>query len=278
VLRPLSWYDLIEKGLATSGLHMQNVPPPDGVIKRYLRAEDANLAPGAAARPPPPAPIAPPAWLRASVARLSAAEDVVRPSDPAIEQGHAVRAGEAGTERARALQRGLLVHRMLQSLPEVAADRRAEAAAHYLDRNAEGWEEEARTALARQVLALLDEPRFAAVFGPGSRAEVSIAGRLDRPSRPPALVSGQIDRLVVTADDVLIVDYKTNHAPPNGVASAPRAYVRQLALYRAVLARLYPGKRVRAALLWTETPELAEIPAPALDAELASALQGASAA
>src|SRR3954454_14578254 len=43
-LRELSWYDLIEKGLATSGLHMQNVPPPDGVMKRYLRAEDAMPA------------------------------------------------------------------------------------------------------------------------------------------------------------------------------------------------------------------------------------------
>jgi ATP-dependent helicase/nuclease subunit A len=277
-LRPLSWYDLIEKGLATSGLHMQNVPPPDGVIKRYLRAEDATLAPGAAARSTPPAPVALPAWLRRPMPRLSAAEDVLRPSDPATEQGRAMRAGESGTERARALQRGLLVHRMLQSLPEVAADRRAEAAAHYLARNAEGWKGEARTALARQVLALLEEPRFAAVFGPGSRAEVSIVGRLERPGRPPALVSGQIDRLVVTADDVLIVDYKTNHAPPSGLAAAPRAYVRQLALYRAVLARLYPGKGVRAALLWTETPEMAEIPAPALDAELASALHGAGAA
>ena len=277
-LRPLSWYDLIEKGLATSGLHMQNVPPPDGVIRRYSRAEDANPTPGVAARSTPPVPTTLPAWLRKPVPRLLSGEDLLRPSDPAIEQGRAVRGGESGAERARALQRGLLVHRMLQSLPDLATDRRAEAAAHYLARNVEDWDEEARTALARQVLELLEEPRFGAVFGSGSRAEVSIAGRLKRPGRPPALVSGQIDRLMVSADDILIVDYKTNHAPPSGAAAAPRAYVRQLALYRAVLAKLYPGKRVRAALLWTETPELAEIPAPALDAELASALQGAGAA
>ena len=87
------------------------------------------------------------------------------------------------------------------------------------------------------------------MFAPGSRAEVSIVGRLDRPGRPPALVSGQIDRLVVTPGEVLIVDYKTNHAPPRRRGRGAAGYVRQLALYRAVLAKLYPQLPVRAALL-----------------------------
>ena len=120
---------------------------------------------------------------------------------------------------------------------------------------------------------MIGDSRFAAVFAEGSRAEVSIIGRLERPGRPPALVSGQIDRLVVTPSEVLIVDFKTNHAPPSLSAEAPRGYVRQLALYRAVLGKLYPLLPVRAALLWTETPELMEISAPALDAELASVLR-----
>ena len=173
-------------------------------------------------------------------------------------------------ERARALQRGTLVHRLLQSLPDVAAERRRDAALKYLARNADGWTDDEREALARGVLALIGHPRFAPVFALHSRAEVSIVGRLDRPGRSPALVSGQIDRLVVTADEVLIVDYKTNHAPPGAGAQAPAAYVRQLALYRAVLQKLYPQLPVRAALLWTETAEFMEISSPALDAELAA--------
>ncbi|HEU0081429.1 MAG TPA: PD-(D/E)XK nuclease family protein, partial [Bradyrhizobium sp.] len=273
-LRPLSWYDLIEKGLATSGLQMQNVPPPDGVVKRYLRAEDASPEPGITAAPAAHfAPLELPAWLRAPAPRGAVPEDVLRPSDPALEDGRAIRPGESGPQRARALQRGLLVHRLLQSLPDLPAGRRQDVAALYLARNAEDWNEDDRAALAGRVLALLDDARFAAVFAAGSRAEVSIAGRLARPGRPPALVSGQIDRLVV-ADEVLIIDYKTNHAPPRSVAGAPPAYLRQLALYRAVLAKLYPQKPLRAALLWTETPELMEIPPPALDAQLASALDG----
>ena len=90
------------------------------------------------------------------------------------------------------------------------------------------------------------------------------------------LVSGQIDRLVVTENEVLIVDFKTNQAPPGSAAEAPAAYVRQLALYRALLKKLYPQRAIRTALLWTETPELMEISAPALDAELASIANGTS--
>jgi ATP-dependent helicase/nuclease subunit A len=176
--------------------------------------------------------------------------------------------------RARALLRGSLVHRLLQSLPGVSPERRREAALRYLGRHAGGWTDAEREALAAEVLVLIAEPRFAALFAPGSRAEVSIVGRLERPGRAPALVSGQIDRLVVTPTEILIVDYKTNHAPPRSVAQAPPAYVRQLALYRAVLAKLYPNRPVRAALLWTETPEMMEISAPALDARLATLIRG----
>jgi ATP-dependent helicase/nuclease subunit A len=272
VLRPLSWYDLIEKGLGNSGLHMQNVPPPDGVVKRFSRLEDASPPAVAASAQASCSAIPLPAWLRTPVPREPLAEHFLRPSDPA-EEGHAFRSGEAVQLRARALQRGKLVHRLLQSLPDVPVEGRREAALRYLARNAGEWAKDERETLATRVLALIGDSRFAAVFAPGSRAEVSIVGRVDRPGRTPALVSGQIDRLVVTPAEVLIVDYKTNHAPPATVAEAPMAYIRQLALYRAVLARLCPSLPIRAALLWTETPEMMEIPAPALDAQLATIIQ-----
>jgi ATP-dependent helicase/nuclease subunit A len=272
VLRPLSWYDLIEKGLGSSGLHMQNVPPPDGVVKRFSRAEDASPPAAAAASQASAAVIPLPAWLRTAGPREAFADNFVRPSDPG-EDGHALRTGESTQFRARALLRGKLVHRLLQSLPNVPSDGRREVALRYLARNAGGWAEAERETLAAQVLSLIDDIRFAAVFAPGSRAEVSVAGRLDRPGRAPVLVSGQIDRLALTPTEVLIVDYKTNHAPPATVAEAPLTYIRQLALYRAVLAGLYPRLPIRAALLWTETPEMMEIPAPALDAQLATIIQ-----
>jgi ATP-dependent helicase/nuclease subunit A len=272
-VRKFSWYDLIVKGLGNSGLHLQDIETSDGVVKRYSRPDDVAIAAGAATAPAPAIPAGLPPWLRTPAPAETPADNRLRPSDPAGSDGHGIRTGESVLERARALQRGTLVHRLLQSLPDVPSGRRRDAALKYLVRNANGWTDAEREALAEGVLALIEDPRFAPVFAQGSRAEVSIAGRLDRPGRPSALVSGQIDRLVVTPGEVLIVDYKTNHAPPGAEAEAPSGYVRQLALYRAVLQKLYPQLPVRAALLWTETPELMEISSPALDAQLAAYIQ-----
>ena len=268
-VRKFSWYDLIVKGLDRSGLHLQEIETPEGMVKRYSRVEDMTAAPDAAVTAPIALPAtALPAWLRAPAPPEAPADHLLRPSDPAGGEDHRMRTGESAALRARALLRGTLVHRLLQSLPDIAAERRRDAALGYLARNAGQWTTDDREALAAEVLAVIEDPRFAAVFAAGSRAEVAIVGRLDRPGRPPALVSGQIDRLAVTAAEVLIVDYKTNHAPPRLPAEAPPAYVRQLALYRAVLQKLYPLRPVRAALLWTETADLMEISAPALDAAL----------
>lgn len=268
-VRPESWYDLIRKGLENSELQRQEIQTAAGVVKRYTRVEEAAPPAGAASPPAPTAPVVLPSWLLTPAQPERSAESLLRPSAPADSEGHQVRTAESLMQRARALQRGTLVHRLLQSLPDIAALRRRDAALAYLARNAGGWTAEEQQALADGTLALIADARFAPVFALGSRAEVSIVGRLERPGSRPALVSGQIDRLVVTENEVLIVDFKTNHAPPSDPAEAPRGYVRQLALYRAVLAKLYPQRPIRAALLWTETPEFMEISAPALEAELA---------
>jgi ATP-dependent helicase/nuclease subunit A len=268
-VRKNSWYDLIGKGLENSGLQVEEIKNAGGPVKRYARPDDA--APSEAAASPAKAvtPTPLPSWLRTPAGPESAADSRLRPSDPAGDESPIIRSGESIALRARALQRGVLVHRLLQSLPDLAADRRRDLALNYLARNADGWTEAERESLTEKVLALIADSRFAAVFAPGSRAEVPIVGRLDRPGGPPAVVSGQIDRLVMTPSEVLIVDYKTNHTPPATAAEAPQGYVRQLGLYRAVLAKLYPQRPIRAALLWTETADLMEISTPALDAGLA---------
>jgi ATP-dependent helicase/nuclease subunit A len=268
-VRKNSWYDLIGKGLENSGLRVEEIKTANGTVKRYSRPEDTGPSEATAAPARAVAPTPLPSWLLTKAGPESAADSRLRPSDPVSDESPVIRTGESITLRARALQRGVLVHRLLQSLPDVATDRRRDLALQYLARNAEGWTDAERESLAEKVLALLADTRFASVFAPGSRAEVPIVGRLERPGRPPAVVSGQIDRLVVTPAEILIVDYKTNHAPPASAAEAPPGYVRQLALYRAVLAKLYPQRPIGAALLWTETPDLVEISTPSLDAGLA---------
>jgi ATP-dependent helicase/nuclease subunit A len=272
-VRDFSWYDLISKGLDVSGLHAQTIETAGATVKRYQRPGDDAPATGQPATTEA-TPIDRPGWLDEAIAITGSTDNLLRPSDSAEGDSRRFRSGDSAQTRAQALRRGTLVHRLLQSLPEIAAERRREAARNFLRRNAGDWTDSERETLAAKVLGLIGDPRFAAVFREGSRAEVAIVGRLERPDGSEVLVSGQIDRLVVTDDKVLIVDFKTNQNPPDSAAEAPAAYIRQLALYRALLARLYPERAIRTALLWTEVTELMEILPPALDAELASLSNG----
>ena len=100
-----------------------------------------------------------------------------------------------------------------------------------------------------------------------SRAEVSVMGELMLGGRKRT-VSGMVDRLAVTEDAVAILDYKTNRPAPASRAEVPPAHVLQLALYAAMLKPLWPGRRISAALLYTEAPRLIALP----ESELAAAL------
>jgi ATP-dependent helicase/nuclease subunit A len=189
----------------------------------------------------------------------------VRPSDAPDEED--ISPARRGVDRKSARLRGRLAHRLLQSLPDIPTARRRKAADNYLARNGREMSEDERAQLAERIVALLNDERIRGVFSADSRAEVPIVGTLDG-GREILRVSGQIDRLAVTPDAVLIVDFKTNTDPPRRFAEVPDAYKRQLALYRAVLQKIYPSRPVRAALIWTEVPDLMELSAEILDEAL----------
>jgi ATP-dependent helicase/nuclease subunit A len=152
-------------------------------------------------------------------------------------------------------QRGILIHRLLQTLPDLEPDRRAAACRRFLARPAHRLTAGRQEDMARETLAVLDDPAFAHLFGPDSRAEVPVVGVVGR-----ATVSGQVDRIAVTADTVWVVDYKTNRPPPRALDAVPDVYLQQMAAYREALGAIYPGRAVRCLLLWTDGPYLMEIP------------------
>jgi ATP-dependent helicase/nuclease subunit A len=261
------WYDLIVEGLRGRD-GFETVGEGDAQIWRYRKVADTAAA--APAEPPTEAAATPawPAWLRRNAPAEAERALAITPSE-GDETTPSERAAPSGEARAVAIARGLVIHRIMQSLPDIAPVRRAEAARRYVARAGAAFAPADREAFVATTLRLLDEPRFAALFAPGSRAEVPIVGRISRPGKVPLLVSGQIDRLAVTAAEVLIGDYKTNRPAPRTLAEVPPGYVRQLALYRAVLRRLYPDRPVRAVLIWTDVPDLMELSADVLDAEIA---------
>jgi ATP-dependent helicase/nuclease subunit A len=158
----------------------------------------------------------------------------------------------------------MLTHRLLQSLPDIPVARREKTAEEFLSRRGNKLPADQRAALLREVLLVLEHKDFAALFSPGSRAEVPIVGTLAGRS-----VVGQVDRLAVTQNAILIADFKTNRNAPRRIEEVPDSYVKQLAAYRAVLQKLYPDRPVRAALIWTEVPDLMELSADLLDRALA---------
>ena len=214
-----------------------------------------------------------PSWLR----EPAPVEEAPRaaPLSPSAafddEISRVARPAASTADRQKALQRGRIAHRLLQALPDIRLERRSAAAERYLAGAADGFAPAEQTAIARQVLAVLADERFAEVFAPGSRPEVPIVGRMARAGAAPIAVSGQVDRLIVTEDAVLIADYKTDSVVPRDLEEV-QPYVRQLALYRAMLAHIFPKKIIRAALIFTQGPALIEVPAAAMDAELSKVL------
>ncbi len=214
-----------------------------------------------------------PSWLRQSVAAEAPAAPPLSPSSAFDEEiGRGALASGSAADRQRALLRGRIVHRLMQSLPDIPTPRRNDALERYLGHAAREFSRAEHTEIARQVFAILDDDNFAPIFAAGSRAEVPIVGRIARPDGGTEGVSGQVDRLSLTDDAVLIADYKTDGAVPHRLDDVPAPYIAQLALYRAVLTRLYPQKTIRAALLFTIGPSFVELPAAALDAELCQVL------
>ena len=118
--------------------------------------------------------------------------------------------------------------------------------------------------VAARGLAILSDPALAGLFGADSRAEVPFSLKV-RQGGSEARLEGRIDRLVV-GESVLVVDYKSDAGVPGGPEAVSVGYVRQLALYRLAAQRLFAGKRVEAAILWTENSRLMTIPAGLLDA------------
>ncbi len=256
------WYQLIENALKPETIE-EPADDDDGAVLRWRKAALDAIEQQTEIAGAPAAERDFPDWLQRNA---PAEPEAAHPISPSRSAGMP-RESAAGPIDPHALARGTLMHRLLQALPDVAPDRRAAAARRYLAQAAD-FDAAERAAMESAALRIVDDPRFAALFAPGTRAEVPIVGRIARAGKPAMPISGQVDRLAVTADAVLIADYKSGRAPRR-IEDVARDHVAQLALYRAVLATLYPGKPIRAALVWTDVPELMEVSQPALDAELA---------
>jgi ATP-dependent helicase/nuclease subunit A len=268
-----SWYGLISAGLAglagAEQVEMRLAPEVAGPGWR-LATQPAAEQVAAGERPERPAhgPGPVPDWLQ----EIPQEQGVARPLSPS----HLDDASEPAAsplEDSDRYRRGRLIHRLLQSLPERPAAERAAAMARFLAQPGLALDPALQAEIAAEVEGVLAAPAIAHVFGPGSRAEVPLAGMVGG-----RLIAGQVDRLAVDAHEVLVIDYKTNRVPPAALAQVPVIYLRQMAAYSTLLEQIYPDRRVRCALLWTQGPRLMALDDAALAGHRPPGLLGATTA
>ena len=221
-------------------------------------------APTAPTIPLPPWAGAAPDWRASPPPAEPARPEPLAPSRPeGVELGPVPAAASPLADRdatVNRFRRGLVLHSLLQHLPALPRAHRPAAARAWLDRPGHGLPPTETAALADEVLAILDHPQLAPLFGPTSRAEVPLTGMIGN-----AVVGGLVDRLAVLDDRVLLIDYKTNRRPPASEAETPVLYLRQFAAYRAVLRQIFPDRPVQCALVWTQAARVSILPDALLD-------------
>jgi ATP-dependent helicase/nuclease subunit A len=248
-----SWY-------AASALALDALAVPAGEGEdRVFRGVTPQLpvVAGKAAASPDEAPEILPSWVRAP-APVEATPP--RPLAPSSLGDDAVSDPPPNPAMRAAAERGRLLHALFERLPAMRGDRRA-AAARWLEASGGIADAGARDAIVAAALAVIEDPRFADLFGPDALAEAPVAAVVDG-----LVVSGTVDRLVVTPDLLRIVDFKTGRRVPAGVADIPAYHLRQMSAYAAALAVVFPGRAIEAALLYTAGPTLHALPTELLAA------------
>lgn len=253
------WYDIVRRGFERlHGKTTANLPfflPDDDnasrqalVYRSYQTAQpdgQSETAPGEPERIPLPD------WIWAKPEKEPSPSRPLSPSRSETQTPPS--AGPLDfVDDARRFERGRLTHRLLQFLPGCPHDQRVEKGREFIKMQSSLVNDKIGDEILQETLKIIDHHEYAPIFGPGSQAEVPVTGLLK--NNTP--VVGQIDRLVVGEEKIMIIDYKTNRPPPQNAEEIPPAYVEQMRKYKALLTHIYPDREVKCALIWTLGPVL----------------------
>ncbi len=241
---PQSWRGMIEA--AFSGKWREYPAPWGGDAKVWrFGAEFERLKAPQDVRTASTAPLAP-TWLLSPAPVEIAAVPPIRPSRPLEGADDSPSETANAPQRTEALRRGRAFHRLLERLPDIAKEDRERAAKTEL--RAQNFSEIQCNEMIEAVLSIIGDPRLANLFGPNSIAEARVAARLQTTNSDTIELSGVIDRLAVSENAIWIAEYKSGERDS--------AHIRQIALYRAVLAELYPARPIHCALIYVASRQI----------------------
>ena len=262
-----SWYDLVKAAMepVATKLPAAEIADIDWAGEGLLIDETERFqpAPLASSQPKPAenwqGPL--PDWARQSPQEEKPLGPPLRPSRP--NQPEPPVFSPAQADGRRRFRRGALIHRLLQLLPGLPPDTWTAVLNRHACPEASGLDPEDFEQIIRQIRKILETPEWAHLFGAGSLAEVPLVGVVA--GRP---MSGRIDRVHISPERVTILEFKSGWPGPDSIAAIPPAFLAQLALYRAGLMQIWPGRLVDAAFLWTDTARLMAVPGDILDQHL----------
>ena len=247
--RPVNcWHVAVERAMESVGA----TPADHGRWGTGLLFGSALGATGKAkpARRLPPA-VAVPEWARTQAPPEARPPRPLAPSAIAADDEAAPPPSEAMRAAAR---RGILIHQLLERLPPVDPAARAAVADSWLERSAGVGDAATRREIVEQVCGILADDRFSQLFGPGSLGEAPLAATLP----DGRVIAGTVDRLLVEEQRISVIDFKTGRVPESA-AAIPNSHRAQMQAYSKALRVIFPGREVRAVLLYTAGPTLIEV-------------------
>ena len=236
---------------------MLDTNQPEQMVYRYScpdleEKKDKTLKPHKKEIPQEEKPVLP-AWLFQDMPEEPAPPHSLTPSRPSERLDSALSPLKSAENNR--FKRGNITHKLLQILPDIPEKEWEDTAQKFLAQKAHDLSSTLQKNILKETLDVLHHPDFAPIFGKNSMAEVPITGLLHEKT----LVSGQIDRLLITTEEILIIDYKTNRPAPRDAKDIPLIYIHQMQCYAEILQEIYPNRRIKTALLWTENLSLMEL-------------------
>jgi len=166
--------------------------------------------------------------------------------------------GEGGLTEDEAKRRGTQIHKLLEVFPVSDPAQWDDLASVVLGHDDLWAAPEAKAALIAEARGVLAADALSWLFHGDALLEVEVSAAL--PELGGRRINGAIDRLIVTPERIVAVDFKTNAVVPHDPHTCPEGILRQMGAYSAALALIYPGRQIETAVVWTRAAQLMLLP------------------
>ncbi|MEC8094943.1 MAG: 3'-5' exonuclease, partial [Pseudomonadota bacterium] len=256
-----TWYAYLHASLGTDDNKSQDA---DGRTIWSL-GDEARAGPqrNAPSEPPTQSPDVP-AWARIPAARGPSAVKKISPSQlrplaPAASKTQEEKPDDKPTGGLDARVFGTHVHALLEKLPSLPRHAREAAAQTYMARFHAGVSAADCEAICAAALGVLEHPDMAPVFFAPARAEIALVGQLALHDGQKLALSGRVDRYIENEDEIMLIDFKTG--TPDASGDIGPALMMQMAVYRDLVARAKPDKKITCGIVWTQIARLDQLAA-----------------